>query len=338
MNPNKTTDILWVNTGRALSMIGIYVAHCNEYYWALDSNALLFSSLFRIAFFYFISGFLFFRSLEKYTKSEKFLKICNKLIWPALLFPSIIWIPKALAHGSGLDLHAFALDVFGGTATWFVSSIIIGQIALLLLLLVFKRYTLVLISSFILFLSALYLNKLNPTPFPWYYKSGMIGTFFLTLGGGLYKYRNSVPTSWLQSKKLLLISFIACIITHIYTYNSGMYISIRLVNYDNIPLGLFSNLIGIIFMLQLCHYIPNIKWVQYFGKNSIVFYFMAGGIPLIMGLVTRHIFPTGGYLTTLIETAVCIALVFPITYIINRYFSWMLDFSKITNWIKASKG
>ncbi|MBQ3576810.1 MAG: acyltransferase family protein, partial [Coprobacter sp.] len=78
---NSNNNIKWVNIGRALSMIGIYIAHCNFYYLNLESNAMLFSNLFRVPFFYFISGFLFFRSLEKYTHKEKFEKIIYKLIW-----------------------------------------------------------------------------------------------------------------------------------------------------------------------------------------------------------------------------------------------------------------
>lgn len=325
-------NIIWINTGRALSIIGIYIAHCNFYYLNLESAALLFTNLFRISFFYFISGFLFFRSLEKYSRKEKFQKILNKLLWPAIFFPSLIWLPKMIAHGNVIDLESFVVNIFGGIATWFVSSIIVGQLLLLLILYVIKKYIYTLAVSFVLFLLAFYLNNINPDPFPWYYKSGMIGAFFLSLGGGLYKYVNNIEKY--ISIKSLLISGIACIIMHIYCFNYNIYQNIMSVDYDNIPLGLFNNLLGIFFMIQLCHYIPEIKWLQYIGKNSIVFYFFGGGVPLVMGYLVRTYIPFQGYLMTILVTILCLFIVFPINYIIKRYFAWTLDFSKITNLFK----
>lgn len=325
-------NIIWINTGRALSIIGIYIAHCNFYYLNLESAALLFTNLFRISFFYFISGFLFFRSLEKYSRKEKFQKILNKLLWPAIFFPSLIWLPKMIAHGNVIDLESFVVNIFGGIATWFVSSIIVGQLLLLLILYVIKKYIYTLAVSFVLFLLAFYLNNINPDPFPWYYKSGMIGAFFLSLGGGLYKYVNNIEKY--ISIKSLLISGIACIIMHIYCFNYNIYQNIMSVDYDNILLGLFNNLLGIFFMIQLCHYIPEIKWLQYIGKNSIVFYFFGGGVPLVMGYLVRTYIPFQGYLMTILVTILCLVIVFPINYIIKRYFAWTLDFSKITNLFK----
>lgn len=325
-------NIIWINTGRALSIIGIYIAHCNFYYLNLESAALLFTNLFRISFFYFISGFLFFRSLEKYSRKEKFQKILNKLLWPAIFFPSLIWLPKMIAHGNVIDLESFVVNIFGGIATWFVSSIIVGQLLLLLILYVIKKYIYTLAVSFVLFLLAFYLNNINPDPFPWYYKSGMIGAFFLSLGGGLYKYVNNIEKY--ISIKSLLISGIACIIMHIYCFNYNIYQNIMSVDYDNIPLGLFNNLLGIFFMIQLCHYIPEIKWLQYIGKNSIIFYFFGGGVPLVMGYLVRTYIPFQGYLMTILVTILCLVIVFPINYIIKRYFAWTLDFSKITNLFK----
>ena len=322
-------DIKWINTGRAISMLGIYIAHCNFYYLNLDSTAMLFTNLFIISFFYFISGFLFFRSLDKYCIKEKFKKIVYKLIWPALFFPSLIWLPKMIAHGTEITFFAFVENIFGGTATWFVSSIIVGQLILLMFKLAIRNIYLILSISFCCFLLSFYLSEIDPTPFPWYYKSGLIASFFLTLGGVFYENYNNLKR--FISIKLLIISGILCVIMHIYTFENCFYQNIMVVKYDNIPLGLFNNLLGIIFMLQLCHYISLIKWLQYIGKNSIIFYFFAGGVPLVIGYLTKTYIPYQGYVMTLLVTILSVALVFPVSYIINRYFSWTLDFSKITN-------
>ena len=332
MRFDNTNNIKWVNTGRALSMLGIYIAHCNFYYLNLESTAMLFTNLFRISFFYFISGFLFFRSLEKYSIGEKFHKIANKLIWPAIFFPSLIWVPKMLAHGTDINVWAYVKDIFGGTATWFVSSIIVGQILLLFFKSVIKNIYVILCISFCCFLLSFSLAEIDSTPFPWYYKSGLIATFFLTLGGVFYKNYNKLNK--FISIYLLIISGILSVFMHVYTFENNFYQNIMVVKYDNILLGLFNNLLGIIFMLQLCHYLPSVKWLQYIGKNSIIFYFFAGGVPLVIGYLTKTYIPFQGYLMTLLVTIICIAFIFPISYVINRYFSWMLDFSKIMNKLK----
>ncbi|MBO5720767.1 MAG: acyltransferase family protein [Bacteroidales bacterium] len=332
---NSSNNIKWVNTGRALSMIGIYIAHCNFYYLYLNSPAMLFSNLFRVSFFYFISGFLFFRSLEIYSIKHKFSKIANKLIWPALLFPAIIWIPKAVAHGNDLTIFTFSKDILGGTATWFISSIIVGQLLLLCLKSYIKNIYIILAITFGCFLLSFYLAKIDPTPFPWYYKSGLIASFFLTLGGVFYKNYNKLKT--FLSYKALIISGILTIFMHFYTSQKGVYNNIMEVKFENIPLGLFNNILGIFFMLQLCHYLPSVKWLNYMGKNSILFYFFAGGIPLVVGYLTKCYIPFEGYVMTFFVIAISIAIMFPITYIINRYFAWSLDFSKISNKILKQK-
>ena len=331
----NNSNIKWVNIGRALSMLGIYVAHCNFYYLDLDSNIMSFSNLFRIPFFYFISGFLFFRSLERYSHKQKFGKIANKLIWPALLFPALIWIPKTVAHGNDIDIWLFFKDIFGGTATWFISSIIVGQLLLLCLTKWVKNIYAILGITFCMFLAAFYLTTINPNPFPWYYKSGLIATLFLSLGGVYYKNQNKFRIC--ISKGILIASCILSVIMHIYTSQKGIYNNIMTAQYENILLGLFNNFVGIIFMLNLCHFIPSIKWLEYIGKNSIVFYFLAGGVPLVIGYLTKCYIPFEGYVMTFFVIAISIAIMFPITYIINRYFAWSLDFSKISNKILKQK-
>lgn len=326
---NSNNNIKWVNTGRALSMIGIYIAHCNFYYLNLESNAMLFSNLFRVPFFYFISGFLFFRSLEKYTHKEKFEKIIYKLIWPAIFFPALIWIPKMIAHENEMSFLIFLKDIFGGISTWFISSIIVGQLLLLCLTLFIKNIYFILIITFCLFVGAFYLTEIDPTPFPWYYKSGLIASLFLTMGGVFYKNYDKLKKH--ISIYLLIVSGAISIFMHFYTLKEGIYNNIMQAQYENIPLGLFNNIIGIIFMIQLCHYLPSIKWLEYIGKNSIIFYFFVGGVPLVLGYLTKTFIPFDGYTMTLLVTILSIVIVFPISYIINNYFSWSLDFSKIIN-------
>lgn len=324
-------DIAWINTGRALCILCVYIAHCNVYFQNHESPLYFIYKPFYLSFFFFISGFLFFKDLDKFPFKKKIAGIVNKLLWPVIVFPSLIWIPKMLAHGNSPDIDAYLLDIFGGTASWFVSTIIVAQLISLLLIFIFKsRLHIMLIVGIISMMSAFYLKTIDPSPFPWYYKSGMVAVFFLVPGGIARKYYDRLER--IISLPYLLVSGAVYICLMLYNYYYlGYYQAIMSVEYDNIPLGLFNNLLGIFFMIQLCHYIPEVKWLQYIGKNSIVFYFFGGGVPLVIGYLTRTYIPFQGYVMTILVTILCVAIVFPICYVIKRYFAWTLDFSIITN-------
>lgn len=330
----KEKNIAWINTGRAVCMLCVYLSHCNFYYLKIISPVYFVYMPFYLSFFFFISGFLFYKNLDEFPFRKKLAGIVNKLLWPVILFPSLIWIPKMMAHGNNVSLTAYFADVFGGTAAWFVSTIIVAQLISLVLIYLFrKKIFMMLILSAVSMSLAFFLKTIDQTPFPWYYKSGMIAVFFMVLGGIAGTYYEKLKR--IITIPGLLLSGILYFGLMLYNYyNLGYFQAIMSVDYDNIPLGLLNNILGILFMLQLCHYIPEIKWLQYIGKNSIIFYFFAGGIPLTIGYLAKAFLPCHGYLTTAVVTVLCIVLVFPIAYIINRYFSWTLDFSKVTSVFK----
>lgn len=336
MGQGSKKDIAWINTGRAICMLCVYIAHCNFYYMFYKTPVYFVYKPFYLSFFFFISGFLFFKNLEKFPFKHKGKNLINKLILPTLLFSTLIWIPKALVHGNDVSLRLFLYDIFGGTACWFASTLIIAQILSLLIFFFIRNIYGVFVVGIITLITSFYLVEIDPTPFPWYYKSGMIAVFFMALGGMFNKHYRKLK-KYISIKNMLISGAAYFAIMLINYYYIGCTQHIMTVKYDNIPFGLFNNILGIIFIIQVSHYIPKMKWMQYIGKNTLIFYFMAGGVPLIMGLVARRFFPAGGYLVTFAETAVCVALIFPISYIINRYFPWMLDFSKIINKSKSTK-
>lgn len=326
---NKVDDkrnIAWINTGKALCMIFVYIAHGNFYYLNLSSPIHYVYKPIYLSLFFFISGFLLFQSLESFPFKKKLLGVVNKLFWPVILFPSIIWLPKTLAHGNELNFATYFSDIFGGTTTWFVSALIVAQLVCIGLIFLFKnRLYLMLLATAVLMFSAFYLRTIDHTPFPWYYKSGMIASFFLVLGGITRKYYDKLKS--IISVPALIVSGVLYIGLMVYNYyNWGLRQAIMDASYDNIALGLFNNLLGIFFMIQLCHYIPKIKWLQYIGKNSIVFYFFGGGVPLVIGYIARTYIPFQGYLMTILVTITCLAIGFIISYIIKRFFPWSLDF------------
>lgn len=327
-------NIGWINTGRALCMIFVYIAHCNFYYQNHISFLYFVYKPFYLSFFFFISGFLFFKDLENFQFRKKIKNLGCKLLWPVIVFPTIIWIPKAFAHSNEVSIAAYFIDVFGGTAAWFVSTLLVAQLLALLLVYLFKnRLWLMLVIGGVTMLSAFAIAKMQPEPFPWYYKSGMIALFFLVLGGLARKYYH-VISRFINTKNLVIGTVLYLGLMLYNYYCLGYFQAIMAVQYDNIPLGIVSNILGIFFMLQLCHALPKINWMQYIGKNTLIFYFFGGGVPLVVGQLAISFVPFEGYFMTFIVTVLCLALLFPISYVINRYFPWLLDFSLIIKRIK----
>ncbi len=330
----KETDsknIAWINTGRGICMLCVFIAHCNFYYLNHISPIYFVYKPFYLSFFFFLSGFLMFKDLSEFPFEKKLRSIANKLLWPVLFFPTLIWIPKALVHGKDVGVGTYLVDLLGGTAAWFVSTLIVAQIISIIAIYIFKnKWLLIIITAIISFFLAFYLAEIDSTPFPWYYKSGMIAFLFLVLGGITRNYYDEIKR-FISCRNLIISAVIYLGIMLYNYYYLGWFQAIMSVKYDNIIFGLVCNLLGIIFMLQLCHYIPSMRWLQYIGKNSIIFYFFAGGVPLVVGYLAKMYIPYQGYVMTLLVTVLSVALIFPISYIINRYFSWTLDFSKITN-------
>lgn len=124
--------IVWINTGRGICMLCVFIAHCNFYYL---NNLLPIIFVFRpfyISFFFFLSGFLMLKDLSKFSFKRKIKNIMYKLLWPVLLYPTLIWIPKSLVHGRDVRIETYLLDLLGGTASWFVAALIVAQIILII--------------------------------------------------------------------------------------------------------------------------------------------------------------------------------------------------------------
>lgn len=65
--------------------------------------------------------------------------------------------------------------------------------------------------------------------------------------------------------------------------------------------------------------------LSYIGKNSIVFYFLSGAVPSVVGLVFNKIYPCHSYGMMLFVTLVSLLAVFPITYLLKNYFPLVIN-------------
>lgn len=316
-------QISWINTGRAICMCCVYFYH-SEAFGVENWEYSYFFRPFFLEFFFFISGYLMLVPDKALNVRHKLNSILSKMVWPYWIFTTIIWIPKMIRHGRDIDVASYFVDVFGGTASWFIAALIVAELIILLVSYIIKDTRQYLILGVLTFVAAIVLNKYFPEPQPWYYKSGMMGILFMAMGGCYRYYQNRLE--YFFTWKNCMLAFFIYLIIMLADYNTFRYTpSTCAVSYECIPLGLIENIVGICFVLLLVRKIPSCSWFDYIGKNSLPFYFLSGACPTLAVALFKRIMPEAGYLTTFIVAFIAIAMAYMATFIIERYFPIMLN-------------
>ena len=135
-----TKNIVWIDNVKTISMVAVYILHSEQFlnYEGISHGYWL--TPFYVNAFFFVSGYLLFMKFnpKKDYSNNDIIKHIKKIIavifWPTLVFSSIIYVPKMFFHNTGLSLHQYFYDVFGGISFWFTSSLFVAQLILCTLL------------------------------------------------------------------------------------------------------------------------------------------------------------------------------------------------------------
>jgi len=96
-------------------------------------------------------------------------------------------------HGNPLSFGQYFYDVWGGVSYWFTSALSVAQILLAALFLSQRdRMTFYVGTCTLLSLLGIYLRNTLPSPFPWYYQTGMVSTLLMSLGGVYLRYESRI--------------------------------------------------------------------------------------------------------------------------------------------------
>lgn len=116
------------------------------------------------------------------------------------------------------------------------------------------------ICSIVLFFISIYLSDLDNTPFPWYYKSGIGATLFLTLGGLYQQYEQKIDRKIGKVFGIFLIFiYLGCMLYDI-KYNSLQYIMMNMK--FNIQ-GFLISILGIGVIVFICKRLPKLNVIEY---------------------------------------------------------------------------
>jgi len=258
--------ILWFHTevyytGRDIISYNLYV--CNA-----------------LTVFYFISGYLFFNE-KLFSWKHKLHSIYKGLILPYFFFTLLLALPKSLVRD--VSLTDIFIDIIIGKGSWFVASLIVCELVMIILGLL-KRKSVIYITQIACLLLAYLLIDTNFSIYQnyWNVHSALIGMFFLCLG---YEYRvfekqlECLHHFWVFI--LVLLLFIA---TKVYVIWSGASLIVSPVIISSFPLFIADSILGILLLITLFRKIPNISWLNWTGKHSLVYYFFCGAVPTVVAL------------------------------------------------------
>lgn len=212
-NRRSSGNLVWVNYVRFICIVLVYYYHSSIKIGYEENHFFrcLYEPFFVNAFF-FISGYLLFRKYQSAqfymldnsqwngTYGKDFLKnIVYKIAVPTLLFSTVFTIPKLLLRGFSDDvLFQVEKSTILGCSLWFTSALVVAELICYIIFKFYrsKNYLFYFIISIILAIIGTSLTNSGFTiagdpDIPWLYKSGMIATLFIFLGGGIFEIRKS---------------------------------------------------------------------------------------------------------------------------------------------------
>ena len=323
-------DINWINSVRALCMVIIYWRHV-ECYLGVAPFYPESTDFFYVNAFFVVSGYLYFKKLSdsngNYGFSAQLTDILFKLVLPVIFFSAILIIPKYLMfRHQEVSCRAICYDIFGGVASWFVAALVVAK-----LILAFISKCTRVVSIYIYLICGIFtawlgcrLSGIDPTPFPWFYKSGMIAVLFMACGGVLYY------AKILENRKKSVAMFVFSILSLILI---GTMIKKPICS----MMSASCSLSGVVLALSACYviifvmsFLPKNIICDFIGRNSIIYYFFCNAVPAAVSVGAIRLFKTSGkWYIALSVTIVSLLISSALVYLIKHFTPFLLDIRKI---------
>lgn len=305
----------WVDFGKGVSMFLVVLYHSESYYPMSDAGYSNLFAFFRMPFFFFLSGYLFTSDYLHFSFKRKMLQIFRGIVWTYLIFTTVIWIPKNLANETSMLLGI--KEILLGWASWFVVALGGAQIVFAIVLRKTKNLYLIAAFVFVALVLGYYAGQLGRLPFQ--LDKTLLVVFFFGLGFfyRLYEYRLKwLEGSWKHTLLFTVFYFM------MYFVDTAFFHTVRNIFgtsvYTNFPLYIVYALTGIAMMICLCKRMPTnkMKWVCFIGINSLVFYYLNGGVikvlSFIYNLLGVHL-PMGWGYMEIIFMAITASLIIALT-------------------------
>lgn len=308
----------WIDLLRGFCMIAILWFHTEMYYVGFDKTPYAFYVGDVLAVFFIISGYLFYQA----DTNKRLKSILRYILLPYFIFTSVIAIAKYFVY-QDRNIGSLVIDIISGHASWFIAALIVSQLIFIFFLRITKEKIIYLsiLSILCLVLSYFVGNSYHPSPLYyqqnlWHFNESLLGCFLLFIGYSYHKYEaifNRINT--ITYRFILLI--IVCIIKYYMIYYDDMQFIFGPIIVSNYFLFIIDLLLTGLLLIHLFKTLPSIKIIKWTGSHSIAYYFICGGVPMIISKVLYQ-------MNMISQSYLAILCVFIMVYAVSTSITWLI--------------
>ena len=319
--------VLWIDQLRGFCMMAILWFHTEMYYACSDVTpyALYVGDV--LATFFFLSGYLFL-SGKSFSARSKMMTIVRRLIIPYFFFTLLFVLPKAIVHDEMNELSTMIIKIFLGQSSWFLSALIVGELLFVLLIQLTKGKDLYigLFAILCLVLAGIIGNHYSPWLNPynyWHINEAILACFLMSAGFLFQKHEHRFQQYF--NRFTLTILLLIFLLLKLVIIRNGMEMVLGSIHASNYPVFIADLLVSILLMISIFRYIPKISFMQWTGQRSLVYYFICGGVPLIVAMsFNKFGWPYSGYMSLLMAFIVVYLLSSLLTFAIYKYLPFII--------------
>lgn len=323
----------WIDRARGTGMVLILLFHTSMYYAGSDIPPYAMYVENALAMFFFLSGYLFVPNIAESGTTghswcaqsatpdagRKLRSILQKLVVPYLIYTPTIAVLKSFAYGTPINPMEIAARVVSGEASWFVSSLIVTE-ALFLVVVLISRGKLLVTAILCTLPCVAVAYDADVTPLSTL-KVSLIALVIFFLGHAFRRCEHVIDSMHATSYIPL---FMLLAIIKVYEYVGGVSMTFYVIRIDSFTLFFTDTALSSLCLVWLCKRLPAMRLLEYTGSHSLVYYFICGGVPLVVGRLMPE-YTEGGFHM--------LAAAFVIVYLCSTAIVWA-----IYKWIPWTTG
>lgn len=266
----------WVDLLRGLCMIAILLDHTEIYYTGSNIIDYSFYVVNALVIFFFLSGYLFYKSNTDFSIIHKLRSIARSILLPYFVFTMVIALPKSFAHS--YDISSTLLSILTGDASWFVAALAVAEAIFALMLWASKGRNILLAMSAALCFVGCYVLSTREILCYWHIENAFLAVPLLYLGYLYHRYEHHFYRFSRPFYTVFLLFLL--VLLKVYEHSAGITFLIEPIRVGNWYVFWADVLVSILCLVQISKAMGEVYWLEWTGRRSLVYYFFSGGVPL----------------------------------------------------------
>lgn len=315
----------WVDSVRGIAMLCIVLNHTDIY--LVGEEPVVSFDLFgtnALMTFFIVSGYLFFRERKPFSLRRKLFSEFRHLVVPYFIFTTIIAVLKRWLYGEAVFTPGVLLEIVCGQASWFVAARVLAGIIFASLIALSIRYGGAILPAGCVSLAVIPFVVHSDLLYIWNADIALMSLVYLCIGYFYHKAEHSFDRR--SGIWLCLPVLAAVVIIKVFECRYGICVPVSPEHITSFPVFFADTVLASFVVITFFKRFSRCRFLNYVGRNSIVFYFLCGGVPLLTGMAFRRfqLAYNGNYLLVLADFAVVVALMSLLTFIIIKFFPFMI--------------